>query len=228
MKRLYMALCLAIALMTPAYAHDGQWNPYNEWDWASKAMREDHYGVRNSPRYRPYRAHRQRYVRYYHPRPHYHRHDESHEERQARLAAVERAYELRHGPQVYGYSQRDHDPKRSGIRRDPTSNVTCWPAVEAWSTEANTDEGAWRDAQRAWENVVRAMVGERWMEVANAKDIEKQCWVSSGNQSAIGRVAERVGEVLNTNVDGRRHRCRIMARPCQAPIEHDPQTKGGR
>jgi hypothetical protein len=64
------------------------------------------------------------------------------------------------------------------------------------------------------------------MEIANAKEIEKQCWVSSGNQSMAGRVAENVARAVGSEtVDGRKHRCRVMARPCQAPKIYDPQTK---
>ena len=67
------------------------------------------------------------------------------------------------------------------------------------------------------------------MEVRNARDIEKQCWASSGNQSVAGRVAETVGRVVGSdNLDGRKHRCRILAKPCQAPKEVNPAVKGDR
>lgn len=128
----------------------------------------------------------------------------------------------------------DHDRHHDGVRvygavrrLDTTANVGCYPGVEAYSVEANSEDGAWRDAQRNWENQVRAMVGEKWMDVRNALNVEKQCWVASGNQSVVGRVSEAVGRVVGTdNVDGRKHRCRILAKPCQAPIEQNAVVKG--
>lgn len=127
------------------------------------------------------------------------------------------------GTRVYGMTIR---------RLDTTGGVACYPPVEAYSTEANSETGAWTDAQRNWENQVRAMVGERWMEVKNSREVVKQCWASSGNQSVAGRVMERVGTAMQSvtgneaGVDGRKHRCRIVARPCQAPVEKNPEVKG--
>ena len=136
-------------------------------------------------------------------------------------------------PEVRGWaSHSDHYRGRSGTtRRDATGAVQCWPHIEAYSVEANTEDGAWKDAQRNWENQTRAMVGERWMDVSNALDIERQCWVSSGNQSVAGRVSETIGNAVQRvtgnegGVDGRKHRCRIMAKPCQAPRDYNPTTK---
>jgi hypothetical protein len=138
-------------------------------------------------------------------------------------------------PQVASWAKRHqphpiHHDRSGNVRRDATGDVQCWPHVEAWSVEANTEEGAWRDAQRNWENQVRAMYGERFMDIAHAKEGgERQCWVSSGNQSVVGRVAETVGRVVGgDSVDGRKHRCRVMLRPCQAPKDLNPQTKADR
>lgn len=127
------------------------------------------------------------------------------------------------GTRVYGVAIR---------RLDATGATECYPSVEAYSVEANTDDAAWLDAQRNFENQVRAMYGEKWLDVRNAREIEKQCWASSGNQSVAGRVAERVGNAVQSitgnegGLDGRKHRCRILARPCQAPKEMNPDTKG--
>lgn len=154
--------------------------------------------------------------------------------------AIERPYPIRHGHRNRRRHAADRDPGNSAsrvygmtIRRlDTTGSVTCYPQVEAYSVEANTENGAWSDAQRNWENQVRAMVGERWMEVANSRDVTKQCWASSGNQSVAGRVSEKIGGIVQSvtgndgGVDGRKHRCRILARPCQAPIETGPMVKG--
>jgi len=151
-----------------------------------------------------------------------HRHKPRHRYAAARKPQV-RGWVMQHPP-------TPHHERSGSIRRDATGDVQCWPHVEAWSVEANTEEGAWRDAQRNWENQVRAMYGERFMDIAQAKEGgERQCWISSGNQSVVGRVAETVGRVVGgDSVDGRKHRCRVMLRPCQAPKDFNPQTKADR
>jgi hypothetical protein len=184
-----------------ARAYDWQW--HGGGGWATSAFQEQHGpAVKGQPRYRPHRHDRPRPIQ----RP-----------QKPRPVVVQAA------PQVESWVR---ETRPGTTRRDATGDVHCWPHVEAWSVEANTEDGAWRDAQRNWENTVRAMYGERWLEVANSKDIEKQCWISSGNQSVAGRVAENVARVVGSEtVDGRKHRCRIMARPCQAPKQYDPATK---
>jgi hypothetical protein len=185
-----------------------------ERGWASSAFQEQHGPrVKGTPRYRPggdrHRHYRPRVVitdeviRPDHGHGHGHRH-------------------------YYADPRHDrHRDKPGTTRRDGTGDVQCWPHVEAWSVEANNEDGAWKDAQRNWENQVRAMYGERFMDIGNAKDGgEKQCWISSGNQSAVGRVTEAVGRVVGSdNLDGRKHRCRVMLRPCMAPKDFNPTTK---
>jgi hypothetical protein len=135
-----------------------------------------------------------------------------------------RRHDHHHGTRVYGVAIR---------RLDATGATECYPNVEAYSVEANTEDGAWRDAQRNWENVVRAMYGERFMDIKHAKiGGERQCWLSSGNQSVAGRMMERVGSAVQGvtgnegGLDGRKHRCRVLLSPCQAPKEINPDTKG--
>lgn len=192
------SLCL-IAISGPAWAQS--YDPENKWIGRSirQQLHADHDHTPSRPRVR---------VEY---RDRWHR-------------EPKREHSSHHPEtRVYGVAIR---------RYDATGSVGCYPPVEAYSVEANTEDGAWTDAQRNWENQTRAMVGERWMEVRNARDIEKQCWASSGNQSVAGRVSEKVGAALQTitgnegGIDGRKHRCRISARPCQAPKEIDPTTKG--
>jgi hypothetical protein len=201
----------------PSGVYDWTFSYHNRSDrgWATSAFREDHTRPRGTgQRYRP-GGDRPYRPRYYRPRT-------MHTDEVIRP-------EVR-GYQYYADPRHDHRKHhRPGTtRRDSTGDVHCWPHVEAYSVEANSEDGAWKDAQRNFENQVRAMVGERWMDVSNAKDIERQCWVSSGNQSTVGRVAETVGRAIGSSeggVDGRKHRCRIMARPCQAPKDYDPATK---
>lgn len=201
----------------PSGVYDWTFSYHNRADrgWATSAFREDHVRPRGTgQRYRPGGDR---------PYRHY---------RRPRTIITDEVIR----PEVRGYSyysdpSHDHRREKPGTtRRDATGDVQCWPFVEAFSVEANTEEGAWKDAQRNWENAVRAMYGERFMEIGNAKDGgERQCWISSGNQSVAGRVAETVGGVANrvmgTDVDGRKHRCRVMLRPCMAPKDYNPQTK---
>jgi len=199
---------LGTCISAQAQTYDSQWSPNR--GWATSAFQEQHGPpVKGQPRYRA----------------------AGRKHKPPRLVSdqviVPRAPEVR-GWTDYGPGHRGHHG--GNVRRDATGDVQCWPHVEAWSVEANTEEGAWKDAQRNWENQVRAMYGERFMDIGNAKaGGEKQCWTSSGNQSVAGRVAETVGNVANrvigTEVDGRKHRCRVMLQPCQAPKDFDPTTK---
>jgi hypothetical protein len=189
--------------------------------WATSAFQEQHGPrVKGTPRYRP--GGDRPYRRYH--RPHTVITDE--------VIRPDHGHHHGHSRHYYADPRHAHDrrEKPGTTRRDGTGDVQCWPFVESWSTEANSEDGAWKDAQRNWENQVRAMYGERFMEIGNAKEGgEKQCWVSSGNQSVAGRVAETVGGVANrvmgTEVDGRKHRCRVMLRPCMAPKDYNPGTK---
>jgi hypothetical protein len=223
-----MATLILINLAASKLSHAQEYGVYdwthshfNRGDrgWASSAFQEQHGPrVKGTPRYRPGGDRPYRHYR----RPRTIITDEV-------IRPEVRGYQYYADPRHEHHRHKHH---RSGTtRRDATGDVHCWPHVEAYSTEANSDDGAWKDAQRNWENQTRAMYGERWLNVENAKDIERQCWVSSGNQSVAGRVSETVGNMVQRatgndgGLDGRKHRCRIMARPCQAPKDYDPATK---
>jgi hypothetical protein len=109
------------------------------------------------------------------------------------------------------------------LQRDVLSNVVCMPPIEAVSTEANTEEGAYKDAMRVWENLVRWKMGERFMSISNAAEITRQCSRSSGNQSIVGRAVEAMASAVGQ--DGFKHRCQIIASPCMAPIQANPVVK---
>jgi hypothetical protein len=219
-----MATLILINLAASKLSHAQEYGVYDwthshfnrgERGWASSAFQEQHGPkVKGTPRYRPGGDRPYRHYR----RPRTIITDE----------VIRPDHGHHHGHSRHYYADPKHHHRPGTTRRDSTGDVHCWPHVEAYSVEANSEDGAWKDAQRNFENQVRAMVGERWMDVSNAKDIERQCWVSSGNQSTVGRVAETVGRAIGSSdggVDGRKHRCRIMARPCQAPKDYDPATK---
>ena len=199
----------------------------SDQQWVRKTIRDERRAERRAERHALQIEYRERWrespVRrhYYAPpprrrEPRYDRHDWRYQE--------SRRQDHHHGTRVYGVAIR---------RLDATGATECYPNVEAYSVEANTEDGAWRDAQRNWENIVRAMYGERFMDIAHAKiGGERQCWLSSGNQSVAGKMMERVGGAVQTitgndgGVDGRKHRCRVLLSPCQAPKEINPDTKG--
>jgi hypothetical protein len=124
-------------------------------------------------------------------------------------------HEHHHATRVMGLEMRGHQ----AVRRDPLSNVVCFSTVESLSVEANTEDGAWKDAQRNWENAVRWKYGERFMAISNATELMRRCSRSSGNQSLIGRALEAVA-------DAHKWRCEIAAKPCMAPADLHPPTKG--
>lgn len=210
---LILLTAVAVANAQTRYDHDQQWIRKTIRDQRRAEEREERQKEAWLERWTPERGRRAEWRE---------RHQHNHERYYGRQ---EPNYEAR----VYGYIARTNAATR---RWDATGSVECYPSVEAYSVEANTEDGAWSDSQRNWENQVRAMYGERWLEVKNARDIEKQCWASSGNQSTVGRIAERVGAAVQNvtgnegGLDGRKHRCRILARPCQAPKEIEPATKG--
>ncbi len=213
MKLWHIAITLFLAWALIGLSLVARAETYNPEDkWIGKAIRKQIHEHEDRAQPDPPR-------RYYDaPRRYYDR-----DKREIEYARDERRHSSHPETRVYGVTIR---------RLDATGSVGCYPAVEAYSVEANTEDGAWVDAQRNFENQVRAMYGERWLEIKNARDIEKQCWASSGNQSMTGRVAEKVGQAMQAmtgnegGIDGRKHRCRVLARPCQAPKDIDPATKG--
>jgi hypothetical protein len=188
------ALAVLLAMPSAAMAQD-----YDS-RWIGETIRRS---LHDSDKPRVYRT----------PREHY-RAPEPRREREHREP------EIHPGTRVHGIMT--HSQQR--IQRDVLSNVICMPPIESLSVEANTEEGAWKDAQRNWENLVRWKYGERFMAIGNAASVTKQCSRSSGNQSVAGRVAENVATVLGQ--DGYKHRCQIVASACMAPQEQGPNVKG--
>ncbi len=200
-----IALTLALLLLsTAAHATDYHWadRVFSESDERDPTKRHVRIG---GDRHRYRQTHR-------HHRPHVHAHPAT---------------------RVYSYEQRIYESgaiqgvrtqDRQRLYRDATSNVVCFPAMEALSVEANTEDGAWRDAQRNFENSARWRYGEKFMAISNARSVVKQCSRSSGNQSVTGKLMERVAE--SVGAEGFKHRCSIIAEPCAAPVSYDADVKG--
>jgi hypothetical protein len=143
-----------------------------------------------------------------------------------RIEAPKRVYSVapstapRDAPSISGIETRG----TQRIERDVLSNVSCLPALSAISPEYVSEDAAWRNAQLAWENLVRWRYGERVAAIANAAEVVKRCSRSSFPQSVVGRAIERVTE--SVGVDGFKTRCEVSARPCMAPAEVHPTRKG--
>lgn len=106
------------------------------------------------------------------------------------------------------------------LERDALSNVECMPAVTALSREHSSEDTAWQDAQSAWENAVRWRYGERFANVVNSDSStrEKKCAPSRSPQSIAGQLTE---SIRGTPMQ----RCEIVARPCMAPTQRNPQVR---
>lgn len=88
--------------------------------------------------------------------------------------------------------------------------------------EYNTVNGAKIDAVRRWQAAVRADYGERFMDIATAKNIVYDCHRSSTNESWQGKAAAFAGRVLEKitgdEEDAYKKRCVVVAVPCREPL----------
>ena len=107
--------------------------------------------------------------------------------------------------------------RREWERRDRDRHLRerdrCWPI----RMEAQSDEKIARDAKleamRRWSGVVRAKLGELYMDWKNATDKRELCWQSSTGERALDKMT---GAIL-----GGHERCMVEARPCRAERTKD-------
>lgn len=95
-------------------------------------------------------------------------------------------------------------------------------AVRERGEEYNTVNGAKIDAVRRWQAAVRADYGERFMDIATARNITYDCHRSSTNESWQGKAAALVGRALEKltgdEEDAYKKRCVVVAIPCREPL----------
>lgn len=95
-------------------------------------------------------------------------------------------------------------------------------AVRERGEEYNTINGAKVDAVRRWQAAVRADYGERFMDIATARNITYDCHRSSTNESWQGKAAALVGRALEKltgdEEDAYKKRCVVVAIPCREPL----------
>lgn len=131
---------------------------------------------------------------------------------------TQKRYTPTYTPPVYGYVREERAPIR--VQQDVLSDVQCFPMLEGLSTEHHTEDAAYSDAVKDWRARTRFKYGERFSEIANANGLERQCIVSSINQTITGKVAEAV-----IGPAGQLHRCEVRARPCMAPTNYGEGQK---
>lgn len=95
-------------------------------------------------------------------------------------------------------------------------------AVRERGEEYNTVNGAKIDAVRRWQAAVRADYGERFMDIATARNITYDCHRSSTNESWQGKAAALVGRAIEKltgdEEDAYKKRCVVVAIPCREPL----------
>ncbi|HEX6611855.1 MAG TPA: hypothetical protein VF051_13845, partial [Hyphomicrobiaceae bacterium] len=87
--------------------------------------------------------------------------------------------------------------------------------------EAFDEDNAKQRADLAWQEEVRFLWGERYMDVSNAQRVRYECSRSSTNESWIGKAGERIAGDAAV-----KKRCRITALPCRG--ERDKADKKDR
>ncbi|NJO22025.1 MAG: hypothetical protein HC868_02580 [Sphingomonadales bacterium] len=125
---------------------------------------------------------------------------------------------------VYSYRRRhnhDHDRDRDYVDDKFDRDRECKPPLARTGGEAFDEDNAKQRADLAWQEEVRFLWGERYMDVANAQRARYECSRSSTNESWIGKAGERIAGDAAV-----KKRCRITALPCRG--ERDKADKRDR
>jgi hypothetical protein len=129
-------------------------------------------------------------------------------------------------PRVYSYERRrrhhhDHDRDRDYVDDRFDRDRECKPPLARTGGEAFDEDNAKQRADLAWQEEVRFLWGERYMDVSNAQRVRYECSRSSTNESWIGKAGERIAGDAAV-----KKRCRITALPCRG--ERDKADKKDR
>ncbi len=92
--------------------------------------------------------------------------------------------------------------------------------IQGTGSEASSEEGALKSAERAWGALVRYDHAEKFMDLKYAERYASRCQRSSTGESATAKLVEGI----TGGGAGILYRCRIWAEPCTAP----KTTDGGR
>jgi hypothetical protein len=78
-----------------------------------------------------------------------------------------------------------------------------------------SEKGAMDAAIRQWAASVRYDLGEKFMEIENARHYRWRCDRASTNESTVGKIAEGI----TGGAAGWQRRCVVIARPCMQPVK---------
>lgn len=111
------------------------------------------------------------------------------------------------GQRVYRYVRRYDDPARvyGYVRRNDEDVSICRDIKRVVGDQHLTVEGAKKAANDSWAGAIRFHLGEKFMDLSNARHIVYTCSRSSIKEGGV----TTLGQTLT--------RCEIEAQPCSAP-----------
>ena len=99
-----------------------------------------------------------------------------------------------------------------------------------------TERGAEEKARDAWAAKVRAIHGERLMDLRFAQGFKKRCYRSSVGDNLMKSMRDKIGERIGMvedradSNDAMEYRCELFATPCEPPWQdkgEDVRNAGG-
>ena len=109
-----------------------------------------------------------------------------------------REAERRGDTRVYGYTRRLAEEREHCILNE----------THATSVLSDSENGAMNSAKLNWGAMVRAEMGERYMDIEMAVDVRHRCYRASTNETLLGKAAESLTGAFQW-------RCEIKARACR-------------
>lgn len=143
------------------------------------------------------RHHSRHHSRYHH----YHRHRHCAADYWGRCRDGRRHHRHHHRGHVHHHHGHVHHP-----RGDVERGIICQPRRRVVGEERSKEDTARRAAEISWAGAVRYDYGERYQDLAHAKDVRVNCDLSTIPSRGISKLLKTV-----------QHRCVVEATPCRAP-----------
>jgi hypothetical protein len=96
-------------------------------------------------------------------------------------------------------------------------------AVHVWSGQHNNEENAKGDARLRWMVAAQSEHGNVYMSFPLAADVVWRCFQSQVPDTLSSKATGVIGKYI-LGGEGYHMACEVWARPCAAPIEHEPDT----
>lgn len=125
-------------------------------------------------------------------------------------------------PQVRAWVHRPTPPPKitrnvvGTVEAKPKGDPRCKPWISAIGDSAKSEAAAKLEAQKSWKGVVQFEMGNKYLDLANAEDLEFQCGPSS-----VPRFGGLVESAASKFLPIESMTCKLSARPCTAPIQRD-------